>query len=260
MGVIISRLPMDNAAPTSAFPLTNDFLAGRLRDRFEPHDLVLIEGVFGEPLHLADGALLRASGQLAREATILVEGFMVSRLVEAGKHHIVAIHVPGDFVDLHSFALGHLDHDLVAAGPARVAQAERHCLDELAEKSAGVARALWFATLLSGAIHRRWIRNLEALDAPQRIAHIYAELHHRLRLIGRTVDRTLRTPFTQSDLADMCGISAIHANRAVARIRELGLGEIRRGDFYASDWSALERYARFDAGYLYGARANAHVG
>ena len=220
----------------------------------------MIEGLLGEPRDLADGVRLHAAGEPTGEATMLVDGFMVSRLIEAGKRHIVAIHVPGDFVDLNGFALGRLDHDLVAAGPARIAQVARDRLDEATQRSAGLARAMWYATLLNSAILRRWIRNLEALDAPQRIAHVYAELHHRLKLIGRNVERTLRTPFTQSDLAEMCGISAIHANRAVARIRELGLGEIRRGDFYASDWSALERYARFDPGYLYGARANVHLG
>lgn len=245
---------MDSAVRTSAFPLTGDFLAGRLRDRFSASDLATIETLMGEPRALPDGARLHARGEPARQATILIEGFMVSRLVEGGKSYIVAIHVPGDLVDLHGCALERLDHDLIAAGPVRIAQVDRDRLRETTEQNPGVARALWFATLLSGAIHRRWIRNLEALEAPQRIAHVYAELRHRLRLIGRNVDRALRTPFTQSDLADMCGISAIHANRAVARIRELGLGEIRRGDLYATDWPALERYARFDPGYLYGAK------
>ncbi len=50
----------------------------------------------------------------------------------------------------------------------------------------------------------------------------------------------------------MCGVSAIHANRAVGKLREQGIGEIRRGDLYTDDWDALKRYAGFDASYLYG--------
>ena len=101
----------------------------------------------------------------------------------------------------------------------------------------GVARAMWFATLLDAAIHRKWIQMLEQLDAPRRIAHLYAELHTRLELVGRNVTRALRTPFTQFDMADMCGVSAIHANRAVGKLRELGIAEIRRGDLYTADWA-----------------------
>ena len=243
---------MDGSDHSTPYPLTGDFLRGRLRERFDPAHLAVIEGMMGSARYMADGERLVARGETILRATILVEGFMFSRIVKDGKRFIVGVHVPGDFVDLHGFALKRLDHDVVAAGPARVAQVGRETLAEVTAQYPDVARALWFATLLDAAIHRQWIWNLEALDAPQRIAHLYAELHRRMTNIGRNVSRTLRTPFTQSDLADMCGVSAIHANRAVARIRDLGLGEIRRGDLYTADWPALERYAGFDPAYLYG--------
>ena len=243
---------MDGTTGSVGFPLTGDFLAGRLRAEFTSEELTIVEEMMGEPRVIADGERVIARGETALRSTLMIDGFMISRIMRGGKRFIIGVHVPGDFVDLHGFALKHLDHDVVAAGPARIVQVERDRLTEVTQKHPSVARALWFATLLDAAIHRQWIRNLEALDAPQRIAHLYAELHHRLTLIGRNVSRTLRTPFTQTDLADMCGVSAIHANRAVARIRELGLGEIRRGDLYIADWTALERYAGFDPSYLYG--------
>ena len=242
---------MHGALGTSEHPVTGDFLAGRLRDEVAAEDLAAIEAMMGEPRQLQEGERLIARGETALRATMLLEGFMINRIMRDGKRYIVGAHVPGDFVDLHGFALKHLDHDIVTAGPARIAQVDRDALREVTQARPGVARALWFATLLDAAINRQWIRNLEALDAPQRIAHLYAELHHRFKLIGRNGGRALRTPFTQTDLADMCGVSAIHANRAVARIRELGLGEIRRGDLYLGDWAALERYACFDPSYLY---------
>ena len=232
-------------------PLTGDFLAGRLRDEVSGEDLAAIEAMMGEPRQLPDGECLIARGETVLRATMLLDGFMINRVLRDGKRYILGVHVPGDFVDLHGFALKHLDHDILAVGPARIAQVGRDALREVTQERPGIARALWFATLLDAAINRQWIRNLEALDAPQRIAHLYAELYRRLTLIGRSIGRALRTPFTQADLADMCGVSAIHANRAVARIRELGLGEIRRGDLYTADWTALERFARFEPGYLY---------
>lgn len=233
------------------FPLTGGFLAGRMRENFSPSALAHLEAIVGNPRPIVDGERLVARGQALTEANILVEGYMLSVIVRDGRRFIVGVHVPGDFVDLHGFALKWLDHDVVGVGPARIATVSHDRLRGVTDEQPELARALWFATLLDAAIHRQWIRNLEALDAPQRIAHLYAELHHRLRLVGKDGGRTLRTPFTQAHLADMCGVSAIHANRAVARLRELGLGEIRRGDLYINDWAALESYARFDPGYLY---------
>lgn len=223
-----------------------------MRDQLPADALARLESLVGKTRVLADGERLIARGEKATESAILIDGYMLRVIRRGERRFIVSVHVPGDFVDLHGFALKHLDHDVVAAGPARIATVSHDRLRDVTENDPELARALWFATLLDASIHRQWIRNLEALDAPQRIAHLYAELHHRLAFVGRNGGRTLRTPFTQTDLADMCGVSAIHANRAVARIRELGLGEIRRGDLYIGDWAALEAYAEFDPGYLYG--------
>lgn len=243
---------MHGAQQLSDFWVSRDFLAGRRRDALDREELAYLESIIGEPRLLLDGETLIRRGEQAHRSTILVDGFLLRAIVREGKRFIVGVHVPGDFVDLHGFVLKRLDHDIVAVGKAYVAQVEHDSLSEVMRDRPGIAKMLWFATLLDAAIHRQWIRNLEALDAPQRIAHLYAELHHRFTLIGRNVSRALRTPFTQSDLADMCGVSAIHANRAVARLRELGLAEIRRGDLYTSDWKALEAYAGFDPAYLYG--------
>lgn len=242
---------MDAVVHHIEYPETGGFLAGRMRDDFPSASLPLLEQILGSPRILADGQRLVVRADAVSESSILVDGFMLSAIVKDGRRFIVGVHVPGDFVDLHGFVLKRLDHDVVAVGPARVATVSHQRLREATEQRPEFARALWNATLLDAAIHRQWIRNLEALDAPQRIAHLYAELRHRLRLVGRGEGRTLRTPFTQSHLADMCGISAIHANRAIARLRALGLGEIRRGDLYIGNWAALEAYARFDPAYLF---------
>lgn len=247
---------MHGAQQATDFPLTGDFLAGRSRGRLGEDDLRLLEELAGQPRVLAEAQTLVTRGETVSRSTILVEGYLLRAIFRDQKRFIVGVHIPGDFVDLHGFVLKRLDHDIVTVGPARIAQVEHARLDEVTKERPSLASALWFATLLDAAMHRQWICNLEALDAPQRIAHLYAELHHRFTLIGRNASHALRTPFTQSDLADMCGVSAIHANRAVARLRDLGLAEIRRGDLYTSDWKALEAYAGFDPAYLYGDQAS----
>jgi CRP-like cAMP-binding protein len=235
----------------SRFPNTGEFLAGRIRDELSSEDLLHLEQLVCEVSDHADGAVLVEAGEPVDRSLILIEGFVLRTMTGQGRRFVVSVHVPGDFIDLHGFALKRLDHDVVAAGPVRIGSVPHDRLQEVLENRPGLSRALWFATLLDAAIHRKWIQMLEQLDAPRRIAHLYAELHTRLELIGRRATRALRTPFTQSDLADMCGVSAIHANRAVGKLRDLGIGEIRRGDLYTSDWAALKEFARFDPGYLY---------
>lgn len=234
------------------FPNTGDFLAGRLRDKLGHDDQAYIESLISETREAESGEVLVSRGTIANSSTILISGYVFRTIESGNRRFIVGIHVPGDFIDLHAFALKRLDHNIVASGPVTLGIAPHQRLRTALEEKPRIARALWFATLLDAAIHRKWIQMLEQLDAPRRIAHLYAELHTRLELVGRNVTRALRTPFTQFDMADMCGVSAIHANRAVGKLRELGIAEIRRGDLYTADWAALKRYAQFDPDYLYG--------
>lgn len=237
---------------SARYPRTGEFLAGRLREHLDGNDLDYIEGLIDTVEEHGDGTRLLERGEVTNKSTMLIEGY-VFRTIESGdRRYIVGIQVPGDFIDLHGFALKRLDHSIVAAGPVTVGSVSHESLRTVMQERPNIARAMWFATLLDASIHRKWIQILEQLDAPKRIAHLYAELHKRLELIGRNVPRALRTPFTQLDLADMCGVSAIHANRAVGKLRDLGVAEIRRGDLYTDDWDRLKRYARFNADYLYG--------
>ena len=236
----------------SSFPLTGDFLAGRLRQNLSLDDLKYIEALVETVSDHGDTARLLARGTKTDRSTILIEGY-IFRTVESGdKRFITGVHVPGDFVDLHGFALKRLDHNIDCVGSVKLGQVPHAAIAEVMANRPHLARLFWFSTLLDAAIHRKWVQTLEQLDAPRRIAHLYAELHTRLELIGRDFSRALRTPFTQFDMADMCGVSAIHANRAVGKLRELGIAEIRRGDLYTNDWDALKRYAQFNPDYLYG--------
>jgi CRP-like cAMP-binding protein len=258
------RAPMTSAeqaglrAETEKQPRrTSSFLAGRLRHELDETDLDRFEDLVGHERILADREILLRRGEQLSRATLLLEGFAFRTIAKADRRAIVGINVPGDFVDLHGYALQRLDHDVVAVGNVRVANVDHVDIDRVLAERPQLARVLWFASLLDASIHRRWIRMLGQHDAPRRIAHIFCELHTRLAFTGRASAHAVRTPFTQFDLADMCGISAVHANRAVSKLREMELAEIKRGTLYPRDWDALQRYAGFDAAYLFGDAAPA---
>ena len=160
--------------------------------------------------------------------------------------------MPGDFVDLHSFALKRLDHDIVSVGETRVGYVSHDKLAQAIAKAPHLGRLMWFATLLDAAIHRQWIVTLEQLTAVRRVAHVISALWCRLALVGLGRRDGLRTPLIQADLADMCGTTAIHMNRALRQLRKEGLAEFRRGTVYVPDRKKLEAFAGFDPAYLYG--------
>ena len=185
------------------------------------------------------------------ESVMLVEGF-VSRQRELpdGRRQILAIHVPGDFVDLHGFLLKRLDHDVCALSSVRIACASHDRLRDVAATMPELARKLWFVTTVDAAIHRQWIAMLSR-PAIERVAHLFCELHARLSVVERITRDGYALPLTQADLADATALTPVHVNRTLRHLRERGLVNFRSGRVSIEDLPALERIARFDRDYLY---------
>ena len=234
------------------FPLTGRFLQGRLRHSMTDREKELVESLVESTERFAEPVRLLARGDLADRATLVIEGYVMRVIGEDGHRFIVGLQVPGDFADLHGFALKRLDHDIVTMGDTVVGFVPHARLERVLDDNPRLARLLWFASLIDAAIHRQWILKLEQLTAPRRVAHVFAELWHRLDLVGLGRRDGLRLPLTQTDLADMCGTTAIHMNRALAALKREGIAEFRRGAVYVPDRERLERYAHFRPDYLYG--------
>jgi len=165
---------------------------------------------------------------------------------------VVGFQVPGDFVDLHAFALKRLDHDLVALGRIKVGHVMHDDLERVMAQEPHLARIFWFSTLLDAAIHREWIMKTAQLRATGRIAHLIAEIWYRLRMVGLGRSSGFQTPLSQIDLADICGISKVHVSRTLTDLRDGGVVDFRRGRITILDGEKLKKIGKFDPIYLYG--------
>lgn len=174
---------------------------------------------------------------------VVLEGFCAEFVKESDRRRILGLKLPGEIIAIEAYFGQCPGCEATALGEAKIAPLS-DALNDLGHYRF-ISEMLAVQALRALSIARLWTFRLTALDAPRRISHLLCEMRHRLSVNGE-IPRVLRTPLTQSDIADMCGITPIHANRALARIRENGLGEMRRGDFYAADWSSLEDYAQFD--------------
>ncbi|MGN3975158.1 Crp/Fnr family transcriptional regulator [Tsuneonella sp. SYSU-LHT278] len=225
---------------------------GRSRHAMGEREKELLEQSIEEVVDLEGQACLLARGQLTDRSTMLIDGFIVRTITEHDRRYIVGIQVPGDFVDLHAFALKRLDHDVVTLGPARVGLVSHARIADIHANEPHLSRLFWFSTLLDAAIHRQWTLKLEQLKASRRVSHRLSEIWRRLEMVGLGRANGFRAPLTQTDLADMCGTTAIHMNRALSELRRAEIAEFRRGLVVVPNRTKLERHGDFDPGYLYG--------
>jgi CRP-like cAMP-binding protein len=87
-------------------------------------------------------------------------------------------------------------------------------------------------------------------SAYERTGHIMVELLHRLRLVGEADQRSFELPLTQEILADTLGLSIVHMNRTLRRLRENGLVRISGDRVVIGDLEELISIAEFTPHYL----------
>jgi CRP-like cAMP-binding protein len=173
------------------------------------------------------------------------------KILPNGSRQITAFLIPGDFCDLHVTILKEMDHGILALTPATVAYIPHQVMQDLPRHRPELARALWWATLVDEAVLREWIVNIGRRDAYQGVAHLLCELHARMRNVGLVDEGRFSLPVTQEELADALGLTPVHVNRVLQRLRAGGLITLQDRVLTLEDPAALRKAAGFDPGYLH---------
>ncbi|MEO7679816.1 MAG: cyclic nucleotide-binding domain-containing protein, partial [Sphingomonas sp.] len=106
-----------------------------------------LEGAFARSVTFAAKQIVVRQGVPLTQCTLLQEGF-VERFKDLpdGRRQILAIHIPGDFIDLHSYPLKKLEHNVAALTAIKVAMVPHPAMRALTEKSATLTELLWRST------------------------------------------------------------------------------------------------------------------
>jgi CRP-like cAMP-binding protein len=185
------------------------------------------------------------------QCAMLLSGFLCRRKIAGDRDQILAFSVPGDFPDLQTLHLGSIDHDLLSIGPSRVGLVTHEQLNDLLGRSKTLTHLFWRETLLDAAMFREWVCNVAAREALSRVAHLICEIEARLEVVGLAEDGKFILPFTQQDIANACGISAVHANRTLQTLRRRDLIAWDGRTVAVLDRGALRELGEFVSDYLH---------
>ncbi|WCM25876.1 Crp/Fnr family transcriptional regulator [Sphingomonas sp. QA11] len=212
----------------------------------------LLENAISEVRTLNARSTLIEAGQRVDVSTYLIDGIM-SRFIDDkhGLRQLVAVHVSGEFVDLHAYPMRELDHSIGALTTATVAIVPHSALREILDPRPDLARKLWFSTLIDAAMHRAWLFRVGRLDAVGRVSHFLCEINTRLHAVGLSDGHRFALALTQADIAEICGLTTVHTNRSFRQLREAGLCQMRGSFVEITDPVALAARGDFSPDYLY---------
>ena len=224
----------------------------RSRDDVSPEEEQALRRAVSEVKEIAKDKIAIRENMELTTSTLLLRGMMVRyKDLSDSARQITQLHVPGDFVDLHSFTLKRLDHNVMTITDCRVASFSHDRLREITEKHPHLTRLLWFSTNVDGAAHREWELSLGRRSALQRTAHLFCELYYRLKVVGLTDGTSFAFPLTQTEIAEAKGLTSVHVNRTLKELREGDLVTVQKGLVTIHDLHGLMRICEFDPAYLY---------
>lgn len=222
------------------------------RSRLDEADREAVRALPLQRQMLEPAAYLVREGEPPEMCAVLLSGFAYRHKVTAtGERQIIAVHMPGEFLDLQNSLLEVADHNVQALTRIEVATIPVAALRRLAIQRPRVAQAMWIDTLVDAAIFREWIVNVGRRNSTSRIAHLLCEFALRLRAAGLAQGYRYELPMTQEQIADASGLTPVHVNRVLKELGRMGLIARQKRAVEIVDWDRLRQIGDFTTRYLH---------
>jgi CRP-like cAMP-binding protein len=240
--------------PTAAFGGNNPLIRklGRIVPLTEPECAALDQLCHSQRGH-HQGTDLIHEGDKPVSVFLILKGWACRyKQLEDGSRQIMAYLLPGDLCDIQIFLFEKMDHSIGLLSDAEVVKIAATDILDVMDRFPRIERALMWATLVDEATLREWLLNVGQRSALQRIAHLFCELCVRLTVVGLVDEHeTFTLPLTQAELADTTGMTTVHVNRTLQRLRKDKLIATRKGRLTILDFQKLAEISGFNEAYLH---------
>ncbi|QNM81727.1 Crp/Fnr family transcriptional regulator [Sphingomonas sabuli] len=206
----------------------------RNRRRMQAHEMLVREDSKPDRVYLMTGGI----------------GFRY-RFLPDGRRQIFGYLLPGELCDTAFVISNACDHNVGLLCDAEVAVINPAELMTTMVNHPRIERGLLMMALGDAAIMREWLLNLGQRDALHKMAHFFCEMITRLEAAGAVeADGSYALPITQNELADTLGLTVVHVNRTLQRLRHDSVLEWSRRRFKVLDWALLAAVGGFNSNYL----------
>ena len=150
-----------------------------------------------------------------------------------------------------AYLLKYLDHDIDALSPCEMRPTSHGQLDQIGLDRPDLYHKLWRISLIDASIDRYWIFRLGRLAGKARVANFLTEMFVRLYARGLCGTTHYELPLSQTDLAEINGMTSVHVNRLLGELRLDGLCTLSDGIVQLGNLAGLTRVGHYSPEYLY---------
>lgn len=192
------------------------------------------------------GATIINAGEESAELYTLYSGWAFRfKSLPDGRRQILNFLLPGDLLGLQAAMFAAAQHGIEALTEVELCTLPRRKVWGLF----GALPELAFdVTWLGAREESRVDENLTSVgrrSAAERTAALIVSLYKRAKMLGMVTDDSFEFPLTQQHIADALGLSLVHTNKTLARLRRMGMFRLANGRLTLTNPRVLARVAQY---------------
>lgn len=209
------------------------------------NELAVINDIKRDHLAFPAGTEIIRAGEESLELYTLYSGwaFRFKNLPD-GRRQILNFLLPGDLLGLQAAMFDAAQHGIEALTDVELCLLPRqkiwHLFGQMPELAFDVT---WLGARGESHVDENLL-SAGRRTAAERIAALIVILYKRAEALALVADHTFAFPLTQQHIADALGLSLVHTNKTLARLRRLGMYTQTNGSLTLSNPRVLERVAQ----------------
>ena len=168
------------------------------------------------------------------------------KLLPNGRRQVLNMVFPGDFLGLQAGMLGEMKHSVESTTRMTLCVFDRNELWNFFRNHPDRAYDITWLAAIEEHFLGAALTTLGQRDARQRIAWALVRVHQKGEALGLMDNGQMPFPFRQQDLADALGLSLVHTNKTLARLRERQIANWSDNTLSIKDLPALAEMAMLD--------------
>jgi CRP/FNR family transcriptional regulator len=185
-----------------------------------PAEIADLKALATPPRHLPKGAIVRHEGDPDPKMYLLIDGWTASSIaVPNGNSQVIKVHLAGDMLGMPGLAMEEAPDTIRALTPITVSMIDTRALWRLFTSSPRIAELLFLISQEERVFLMDRLVSIAQTGGISRVAAVIVRLHRKIVRVFPSVTDSMEIPLTQTDLADMVGLTLVHVNRTIQKLR-----------------------------------------
>lgn len=216
-------------------------------DTLSDDDLRFMERFKVGELNIDAGAPILMEGSNSPQLFTALEGMGLRyKLLPNGNRQVVNFVMPGDFIGLQAGVMGQVGHSVEATTPMVLCVFDRSELWSLYRKHPSRAYDLTWLAAIEEHFLGESLTSIGQRSAIERIAWGMMRFFLRSETLGLADGPRCPLPYRQQDIADALGLSLVHTNKTLKRLRDQKLMSWQDGVLHLMDREKLFDLAMYE--------------